>query len=114
MMILWFLYRIIIHNVSKIKKKRSGSISSLKSGNGISSSSCSELGIAKVDGISGKKLLHPLEVLLLGDYLIQRIGFDLRLILLFSMKHARMILQKLYRAIAYCFYEDLYKNVKEE
>jgi hypothetical protein len=59
-------------------------------------------------------LLQPLEVILLGDYLIQRIGFDLRLILLFLMKHARMILQKLYQAIAYNFYEDLYKNVEEE
>jgi hypothetical protein len=61
-----------------------------------------------------KNLLQPLEILLLGDYLIQRIGFDLRLILLFLTQHPRMILQKLYRAIAYCFYEDLYKNVEEE
>jgi hypothetical protein len=47
-MILWFLYRIVVQDVSKINKKINLEISSSLGG--------SEHGVAKVDGMSSKGL----------------------------------------------------------
>jgi hypothetical protein len=96
--------------------KRSGSMSSIKSGNRVSSSSYGlEHGIAKVDGIFGKalalatcgsgctsKMLSNLE-----DKILSRVTLHSQ------RRHARMILLKLYRATFYSLYEDIYRNIEE-